>query len=810
MLIANKAKQMSIKAIIKESQFIVLETDNGLVKIKPCDAGIIRVVYTLASHFEDSKLRSLGTIPYKNLSDWSFEESEDSIIIKTEKMKLVIQKQNCSFSFYDSNSKQLFKEPDRGGKTLIPFESYKTILDEETQREKIITPDGVKQVVKEAKKIYERDLYHTRVEFEWADGEALYGLGQQEEGILNLRGTRQYIHQANMKIAMPFILSTGGYGILFDTYSPLIFNDNAFGSYIYNEAATELDYYVICGENFDEVIRGYRYLTGTATMLPKWAFGYMQSLERYESQDELLETVAKYRQIGVPLDCIILDWMSWEDGKWGQKTFDAERFPSPNQLTEKLHTQGARLMLSIWPIMHSTTDNYKEMKEQGCLFQESEIYNAFEVKARELYWNQVSDGLFCHGIDAWWCDSSEPVTPEWLLKYRPEPDQNYLDFHMTARIYMPETHTNAYPLLHAQTIYEGQRKVTDQQRVINLTRSGYTGQQKYGTILWSGDISAKWSTLKKQIASGLNLCASGLPYWTLDIGGFFVKRGDMWFWDGDYEEGCQDLGYRELYTRWYQLGAFLPIFRSHGTDTRREIWHFGCEGELFYDAIARITHLRYKLMPYIYSLAGMVTLNDYTMMRILSFDFLYDPKVYDINDQFMLGSSLMVCPVTSAMYYEASSVQLVTSDRTREVYLPKEVVWYDFWTSVKYEGGQIINAQASIDIIPLFVKAGAIIPMSDTALCTRDLVEDEMYLKIFPGADGSFTLYQDENDSYRYEDGQYSLINILWRDKESKLIIKARVGEYKGMPKTMTFNVEVIGIKQYTICYEGTEVTYGE
>lgn len=801
MLIATKSKQTTVNSIIKTASELILETGNGRIRLQPFKDEMIRVTYTLSEEFPQEQ--SLGTIPQNTKCHWSSSETDATVTLQTALITVIIQKQTGSFSYYDCRGDLLTKEPCKGGKTLIPFDAYRTILDENSIVDKIVTPDGVKEVVRDAQRVFSKTLYHTRLEFEWADGEALYGLGQQEEGILNLRGTRQYIHQANMKIAMPLFLSTKGYGLLLDTYSPMIFNDNAFGSYLYNEAADALDYYFIYGPSFDEIIRGYRELTGKATMLPKWAFGYMQSQERYENQEEIIETVKAYRQLKIPLDCIVLDWMSWEDGMWGQKSFDAKRFPDPTGMTDTLHEIGVHFMISIWPNMVSACENYTEMKENKGLFQQSETYDAFDENSRSLYWKQVNEGLFSKGIDAWWCDSSEAFTPEWNEEVKPEPDQNYLSFHNTAKIYMDETCTNAFPLVHAKGIYEGQRSVTNEKRVVNLTRSGYTGQQKYGTILWSGDISANWETLRKQIAAGLNFCASGLPYWTLDIGGFFVKKGHMWFWNGDYELGCEDFGYRELYTRWFQFGAFLPVFRAHGTDIRREIWNFGEKGEPFYDTLVAFTELRYRLLPYIYSLAGMVTLKDATIMRLLAFDFPTDPQVYEINDQYLFGNALMICPVTTPMYFGPNSVPIEKCEKSREVYLPSGTKWYDFWTNEELEGGHTITAKAPIDRIPIYVKAGSILPMAAVAQHTGASFEQEIKVFIYPGQEGTFTLYQDEKDNYNYEKGFYTTIDFEWKDKEQVLIIHERKGHYIGMPEVITFHVEIVGIKTYTILSKG-------
>lgn len=808
MLQVEKRKIAKISQVRREGNRLVCETEHGLLWIEPVKEDIIRVRYTLKDHFVERE--SLGVIKTTNrYSHWKYVETEHSIELTTDSLILHIAKVNAALTYLSKEREVLMQEPVEGGKELIPFESYRTVLDEESTIEQIQTPDGIKSVIKDAKKVLDREMYHSRVRFQWSGDEAIYGFGQQEEGALNLRGTRQYIHQANMKIAMPFLLSTKGYGILFETYSTLMFNDNEYGSYVYSEAVDALDYYFVQGETFDQIIRGYRYLTGMATMMPKWAFGFMQSQERFESQEEITHVVNEYRRRNIPLDCMVLDWMSWEDGHWGQKSFDANRFPDVPKMTDWLHEHGVHFMISIWPNMNSCTANYAQMKTAGNLFQQSEIYNVFDPEAREMYWQQANDGLFSKGVDAWWCDSCEPVTPEWNQSIKPEPDQNCTAFHSTAKVYMDEAYTNAYPLLHARTMYEGQRKVTEEKRVVNLTRSAYTGQQRYGTILWSGDTAAKWQTLQHQIPAGLSLCASGLPYWTLDIGAFFVKKGHMWFWDGEFEAGNNDLGYLELYTRWFQFGAFLPVFRAHGTDVRREVWETEGKELPFYEILKEFIELRYRLLPYIYSLGAAVTFKDVTMMRLLAFDFKHDPKVYNIKDQYMFGDAFMVCPVTTPMYYETESKPLSDVKKSRLVYLPEGTTWYDFWTNTSYIGGQTIEADAPLEKMPLFLQAGSIIPMCEVALSSDFSSEEKISLMIYTGKDGQFSLYQDEKDNYNYEQGAYSIIDIRWDDASSTLTLSDRIGTYKGMPERIEFKVELNDGRKEKVNYEGKSMMLG-
>ncbi len=790
MLKVNERPIRKITSIERVKDMLILHSDYGMIKLEPKAANIVRVVYTLKESFNE-QLKP-GMISYINYTEWNYEESNNEIILRTDMLRLTVNKTTASIKYFDQTGKLLLAERDYESKNLEEFDSFKTVIDENTKIEKVVTPDGIKEVLKDASKVFDKKLYRTRLFLEWQKDEALYGLGQHEEGYLNLRGTTAFLHQANKKIAIPFLLSSLGYGLLVDTYSPMIFNDTNFGSYLYTQADEEMDFYFIHGGNMDGVIKGYRYLTGKAAMLPKWAFGFVQSQERYESADEMINLVKEYRNREIGLDCIVLDWCSWEGELWGQKTFDQERFKNPSSMMEKLHEDHANLMISIWPNMSSDSDNYKEFNEKKLLLPGSSIYNAYNKEGRALYWKQANEGLFSHGIDAWWCDSNEPFTPEWNHMGEPEASTMYHEFYDTSSQYIPAELTNSYGLYHARAIYEGQREVTEEKRVVNLTRNGYTGQQRYGAILWSGDISATWRTLERQIAAGLNFCASGIPYWTLDIGAFFVKKGVQWFWNGDYEQGYDDLGYRELFTRWFQYGCFLPVFRSHGTDFRRELWNFGEKEDPFYKALIKINHLRYELMPYIYSIAARVWKDDYTMLRMLAFDFANDSTAREIKDQFLFGDCLMVCPVTQPMYYEKGSSPIEGSSKSRKVYLPEGADWYDFWTNQYYTGGQTIIAEAPIDIIPLFVKAGSILPMSEFMNYVDEIADAPIEVRVYSGKDAEFELYEDEGNSYRYENGEYAITKLSWVKEQQKLVVGDTLGSYQGMVKEREYKINII------------------
>ncbi len=786
MIAPVKGPRERIEGIEKNKESVVFSGPFGRLKLEPKAADIIRVVYARDAFSEEEKP---GVICREAYTSWRFQEEQHEVILTTDKLMVRVAKDGLALSYHTLDGKLLLKEAQKRGKTLEAFDAYRVDETAKAEVEVKQTPDGEKKVIRDVPKIYDRELYHTCLHLDWQDGEALYGLGQHEEGNLNLRGRTVYVHQANMKIAMPVLVSNLGYGILMDAYSPMVFHDDAFGSYLYTEADVEMDYYFLYGGNMDGVVKGYRYLTGKAAMLPRWAFGYVQSQERYETQQEILKTAEEYRRRGLGLDCIVLDWCSWKGELWGEKILDETRFPDPAGMMEELHRNNVHFMISIWPTMDEKSENYREFAEKKLLLPFSNLYNPLKKEARDIYWKQVERGLFRYGIDSWWCDSSEPFTPEWGHVERPDAAVMYREYAECASQQMPARLTNAYGLYHARTLYEGQRSVEEDRRVVNLTRSGYTGSQRYGTILWSGDTCATWETLQRQIPAGLNFCASGHPYWTVDIGAFFVKKGMQWYWDGDYEAGCESPAYRELYVRWYQYGSFLPIFRAHGTDTRREMWNYGEEKDAAYEALVKANRLRYRLMPYIYSAAGKAWKNDASIMRMLAFDFPQDERACACKDQYLFGESLMVCPVTKPMYYDRDDTPLEGTEKTRKVYLPAGAGWYDFWTGRRYEGGEEILADAPLSIIPLFVKAGSILPMGSGKQHAGDGLEKGLVLIVYPGADGEYELYEDSGDGYGYERGEYSTTRFFWNDSRQELRAKK-----DGKPvDTGTYQVHIVG-----------------
>ncbi len=677
--------------------------------------------------------------------------------------------------------------------------------------------------------MFDRDAFEAKLEFVFAKDEALFGLGSHEEGYANLRGRSRDLYQQNMKAVVPHLVSTRGYSVLFDCGSLMTFHDDEQGSFWWADVVDELDYYVICGGSFDGVMRGYRHLTGATPLPPKWAFGYVQSKERYVTADEMIEVVAEYRRRRIPLDCIVLDWKSWPNGAgWGQKSFDSLRFPDPGGFTGKLHELGTKLMVSIWPIMTGGCENQRELGERGLMLGNQSTYNAFLPEARACYWNQAWRGLFAHGVDAWWCDCTEPFEADWSGSVKPSPTERLAINTEASKLYLDAGEINIYSLAHSQGIYEGQRSVRDDKRVLNLTRSSYAGQHRYGTFTWNGDVCATWETLRRSIPEGVNFCATGEAYWTVDAGGFFVdNRPDLWFWRGEYPGGCRgltpmdapapdlkdtgstDLGFWELYTRWLQYAAFLPMFRSHGTDVPREIWRFGEEGSLFYEAIAACIRLRYRLLPYIYSLAAAVTREGVAMVRAVALEFPKDVHTHDLSDEFFFGPSLLVCPVTQPMYYRQESRPISDVAKAREAYLPAGSQWFDFWNGSLYNGGQVALVDAPIERIPVFVRAGSIVPMTEPMQFVDEDRSAAYEIRVYTGADAAFVLYEDAGDGYAYERGEYALVLLEWDENTRDLIVRARKGSFPEMVQEREFRIVFItadGTRQCKLRYKGEEV----
>lgn len=790
---------------------------------------IARITVTEGKAFQTKP--SLIVTADSAFTGFKFQETADTFEIFTSALKLVISKASGAIRYFDAAGQLLLSEPSHGGKTLTPKKVFRNVFKQGASVAAGQSIDGARAAATEFETVFDRDAFEAKLEFQFASDEAIFGLGSHEEGYGNLRGKERLLYQQNMKIVVPYFVSTRGYGVLLDCGSLMTFSDGPNGACWWADVVDELDFYFIAGGSFDAVTKNLHELTGKAPMLPKWAFGFAQSKERYVNAKELVEVVREYRHRKIPLDLIVLDWKSWPNGAgWGQKNFDPLRFPDPKALTDELHSLGAQLMVSIWPIMTGDCPNQRELQERGLMLGNQSTYNAFLPEAREIYWRQAQQGLFAHGVDAWWCDCTEPFEADWSGETKPEPQPRLRLNTEAAKKYLDHGQINTYSLPHSQGIYEGQRRVTSAKRVINLTRSGYAGQHRYSTICWNGDICATWQALRNCIPEGVNFCATGEPFWTVDIGGFFINNDPkLWFWRGDYAEGCRgltdmnalepdpkdtgcrDLGFWELYTRWVQYAAFLPMFRSHGTDAAREIWRFGDEGNPFYDAIAKFIRLRYQLIPYIYSLAAQVTLKGTPMLRAVALDFPADVKTHDLTDEFLFGPALLVCPVTTPMYYEKNSQPIINAKKCREVYLPAGANWFDFWTEKFFDGGQTITADAPLEKMPLFVRAGSIVPMAEPMQFVDENPAAPYEIRIYCGADGAFTLYEDAGDGYDYERGEFALVRFAWNEARSELTIGARLGSFPGLITSREFRLVFIssaGREIKVVKYTGNEVTF--
>lgn len=646
------------------------------------------------------------------------------------------------------------------------------------------------------------------ITFDMSANEAIYGLGQQMEDYVNLLGKTLYLTQLNLKVFIPMMVSTAGYGLLFDAGCSMKFDSSNMGSgmmigesssgfetTLEMEAANTVDYYFIKGAMPENVVEGYRYLTGNVAMMPRYMFGYVQSKERYVSSEDIVNTLKEYRRRHVPIDVIVQDWNYWPQG-WGYMKMNREFYPDPKALADSVHAHDAKLMVSIWANPQYCPEE-EDFRSKGLMLEHS-VYDAFSPEGRDLYWKYADDEFFSNGFDCWWCDSSEPLDGDWNQMPGPENGRPYSwdDHERRWRLNdavlseaLGAERACLYSLNHAKGIYEHQRAASDRKRVVNLTRSSFAGQQRYATASWNGDTYASWDSFKKQIPGGINYFATGSPYWTTDIGCFFVKSSPRWFQKGEFPDGVKDDGYKEFYTRMFQWGTFLPILRSHGTETPREIWHFGEPGTPYYDAILDMINLRYSMLPYLYSMADAQTRSGFSMARPLAFDFPKDRKVFDIKDQYMFGD-IMACPVTDP------------GVDSREVYLPAGSDWFDFWTGRRLAGGEMIEAAAPINRLPLFVKAGSIIPTTEVVEYSAASAGKPLTIDIYPGKDATFTLYDDAGDTYDFEKGEYTRIRMDWDDAKGILTVYDAEGTYPEAPATHSMTIRK-GAKSKTITYKG-------
>ena len=646
--------------------------------------------------------------------------------------------------------------------------------------------------------------------------EPIYGLGLLQNGKMNQRGENRLMIQSNLEDYANFFQSVKGYGIFWDNYSPTEIADDGETLRLSSQVGEEIDYYFIYGGNADGVIAGIRTLTGEVPMLPLWTYGFHQSRERYKSQKELLDVVHGYRNAGIPLDGIIQDWQYWGSNYlWNAMEFLNEDFPRPQEMVNEVHSLGAHMSISIWQSFGPHTKPFNQLQEKGLLLDfltwpnsglsywpprmdyPSGVlcYDAYSVEARDIYWNNLKR-LYDMGIDAWWMDSTDPDHTE-------KPG----DLDQPTAMGSWRSVRNIYPLMCVEGVYDHQRAVSSDKRVFILTRSYFTGQQRTGANTWSGDTQSTWDDFRKQIPICLNYTMTGNPHVNSDIGGFFP---------GGYNKGGQTQTcsgnplFQELYVRWLQFGLFNPMMRSHGESSRREIWEFGKPGEPVYEAIAKAIRMRYALLPYIYSTSWQVSSNNDRFMRPLVMDFASDRRVWDINDEFMFGRSILVAPVTHALYTGegrrwSQDFPDWTASREMSVYLPSGTDWYDFHTGKIYEGGQDVTVDASLDKCPVFVRAGSVIPFGPAVQYASERPWDNIEIRVFKGADGAFTLYEDEGDNYNYENGEYSTIAFTLKGRV--LTIGDRKGSFEGMLRNRVFRISCGDGEVKEVPYSGKKVS---
>ena len=682
------------------------------------------------------------------------------------------------------------------------------------------------------------DISKVRQTFVLDKDEAIYGLGTIQNGKMNRRGEHKRMEQSNLEDFQNVLQSIKGWGIYWENYSPTQFDDDERGMSFTSETGEGIDYYFMYGGSADGVIAQMRQLTGDVPMFPLWTYGYWQSKERYKSAQETESIVDKYRALNVTLDGIIQDWQYWGSNYlWNAMDFLSEDFATGQQLIKNVHKKHAHFMISIWASFGPQTKQFRELDKQGLLMPFEtwpqsgishvwppmkdypsgvKVYDAFSPVARDIYWKYLRK-LYDYGTDAWWMDSTDPD-----CFYPTEADYNHKVYGGTWR-----SQRNAFPLETVRGIYQSQRRdyPNSSKRVFIMTRSSYAGQQHYGSNMWSGDVNSSWDMLRKQVPAGLSFTLTGNPNFNTDIGGFFC---------GSYNtmgpaSAPKNPQFQELYVRWMQYGLFCPVFRSHGADAPREIWQFGKKGEPIYDAIEKQIRLRYRLIPYLYSTAWQVTSSNDSYMRPLFADFVSDKRVWNLTDELMFGRSILACPIVNPQYTEEKIIRTDamtgwnrqevrsqkdegqgvdwTAPKTATKYLPKGTDWYDFWTGERLKGGRDVTLQSSIDRVPMFVRAGSILPLGPEEQYVGEKPWDNLEMRIYPGADGSFTLYEDEGDNYNYEKGYYSTITFTWNDKARTLTIGTRQGGYQGMLLSRKFTIVLPDGQQKVVDYAANEVT---
>jgi alpha-D-xyloside xylohydrolase len=835
---------------------------DGSLKLEVCAPDVIRVAYAKTASFFARK--TLATAPKRcEQTPWELERTDTEAKLRTTRLELRVNLTNGQVAFYDRSGALIVQEKQGGGRTLTAA----TVQGDATN--------------------------NVRQEWEPNEGEALYGLGNHQYGLLNLKGYDLELAQYNTNAIVPVLVSSRGYGILWDNSSYTRFGDlrdwqrvpgfsyaadenltaaasgsaditvqvmpPATGDYLFqvfssgdvkmsiggteyvnhfrqgwlteaelvrvrltegtavpvrlqwtsdidvhtlklswkpppaspttslwSHVGDGVDYWFFYGPELDTAVAGYRRVTGETPMMPRWAFGLFQSRERYQTAAELTEAAAGFRTRNLPVDVMVQDWRYWVDGQWGSHEFDATRFPNPTTWIRELHdTHHVKLMISVWPKFYTNTANYGALQSAGFTYpvaspahvdflqQPFIFYDAFAAGGRELFWSQVKTRLFDLGVDGWWLDATEPEVVEGPYTSLQNARELYQQWMHPTAAGSGSRMLNAYSLVNSQAIYEGQRQAAPNQRVFILTRSAFAGQQRYASAVWSGDITSTWTAFKKQLPGGLGFSLTGIPYWTVDSGGFAVPAR--------FTNGQNAAEWRELNARWFEYATFLPLLRLHGQAPVREPWEFGGNTSTAYLAIAKFDRLRYRMLPYVYSLAGNVTQRASTMLRPLVMDFRADPMALDVGDQFMFGPAFLVSPVTT---YQATS---------RSVYLPATPGgWYDFWTGNAVAGGTRTMVPAPLDAMPVHVRAGSIVPFGPELAYTSEKPADPIVLYVYGGANGTFELYEDDGSTYAYENGAFSRIAFSWNDAAQKLTIGAREGSFTGMLAERTFQVVLV------------------
>jgi alpha-D-xyloside xylohydrolase len=715
----------------KQADGVLVTQKTGVLKLQVCTDSILHVLYAPTAAFE-KHANFVITKTSWDTPQWTMEETPEEITIATARLKVGVARIDGAITYRELDGKPLAQDANR-------WLTAVKVNGEDTYRAEAFV-----------------NIYGSH--------EGLYGLGQHQSGVWNYRGESVDISEDNTNIAVPLLVSSKGYGIYWNNESRGRFN-NRFANYLYisSEVADAVDYYFFYGPEFDTIVADYRELTGQAPMFGKWAYGFWQCKNRYKSQDEIVAIARKYRELHIPADNIVQDWFWWN--RKGEFVFN-KNYPDPKGMVNDIHAANFHLMISIWPFFEPGSANYDDMEKQGWFVDKFKfakppfhtdgmaVYDATNPAARKFYWDEVNKALFSIGLDAWWMDTTEPETEG--------QEENILLGHKLAAG-SGDRYVNDYPLLDTGAVYQGQRSASDKKRVFILSRSAFAGSQRNSVTAWSGDINSDWFSFRRQIPAGLNFAVSGIPYWTTDIGGFVFGSPS-------------DPAFRELFVRWFEWGTFNPILRVHGTRANpdgNELWSYGPDTQKI---LVDFDRLRYRLLPYTYSLAWMTTSAAYTPMRPLVMDFRTDARAVDIGDQFMYGPAFLVNPVTEP------------GATSRHVYLP-QAKWYDFWRGKVISGPIVEEAAAPLDRLPLYVRAGSIVPMGPEVEWSTQKPADPIEVRVYPGADGNFTLYEDENDGYNYEKGVHATIPLHWDDAHQTLTIGERKGEFPGMLESRRFQI---------------------